>query len=590
MRLLLHHTLATIVATLLLASSGSTVAADQPSPAAALKSILADYDLYLTTVDPIAAGQRGDLAAIARWPDNSPQTVAANRATLSGIQARLTALADARLTDEEALNRDLLRERVTLDLDGFTFDEERIPFNNGDGFFTVPDYAADGIVLRTEAEARAWLARLNALPAYYTIETANMRRGLKDSFVRPRLSVAQVVRTLNARAAQAPEANLLLKPLTALPATMPAALLASLQADGLEIVKSKIKPAEKALAEFFEREYLTRASATLGISELPGAKNYYAYLIRRHASTNLKAQAIHELGLAEVARIREEMKKVIAETGFKGSFAEFIAALRADKKFVAASVDDYLEKTRDIAKRVDALLPRYFKTLPRLTYGVRLVPPELKGSSAGYYPGSPEQGVAGAVIVNLGALEQSPLYGLPAWTLHEGVPGHHLQIALAQERFDLPQFRRNSDINAYVEGWALYSEHLGIEMGMYRTPYEHFGRLSLEMWRACRLVVDTGLHVKGWTRDQAVALLRENTALSHNAIDYEVDRYIAWPGQALGYKIGEIRIRQLRARAEAALGPKFDLRSFHDAILLPGPMSLDALDRQVDRWIAAAGK
>ena len=366
---------------------------------------------------------------------------------------------------------------------------------------------------------------------------------------------------------------------------MPEALRKSLQTDALEIVRSKIQPAEKQLADFFQNEYLPRASDAIGISEQPDGRNFYRYLIWRHTSTKLSPEQIHQIGLAEVARIREEMLGVIAEIGFKGNIAEFVAQLRTDKRFIAASTEEYVEKVRDLAKRADAKLPEFFRTLPRLTYGVRVLAPELKDSSSGYNPGSPEQGIAGYILVNPGPVDQSPLYGMPAWALHEGVPGHHLQIALAQERTDLPLFRRNSDINAYVEGWALYSERLGIEMGMYRTPYEHFGRLSLEIWRASRLVIDTGMHAMGWTREQAVAFLRENTALSESFLNYEVDRYIGWPAQALGYKLGEMRIRQLRARAEKELGSKFDLRAFHDAVLLPGPMPLDLLEQQIDRWI-----
>ena len=553
-----------------------------------LQEVLTDYEKFAKRIDPIAAGQRGDLEALAKWPDNSPEAVAENLRLLQAMRTQLVALADAKLSDEEALNRDLLRERVELDLAGLPFDEERIPFNTGDGFFTVPNYAADGVVLRSEPQARAWIAKLAAVPAYYAIETANMRRGGQTGFVRPRLVVERNARALQARAAQPAERNALLKPINALPATMPEALRQSLQAEAVEIVRSKILPAEKALADFFQSEYLPRASASIGIGEQPDGKNYYRYLIRRHTSTNLTPEEIHKIGLAEVARIREEMLAVMAEIGFKGSIAEFVAQLRTDKRFIAASTGEYVEKVRDLAKRADAKLPTFFRTLPRLTYGVRVLAPELKDSSSGYNPGSPEQGIAGFILVNPGPVDQSPLYGMPAWALHEGVPGHHLQIALAQERTDLPVFRRNSDINAYVEGWALYSERLGIEMGMYRTPYEHFGRLSLEIWRASRLVIDTGMHVMGWTREQAVAYLRENTALSELFLNYEVDRYIGWPAQALGYKLGEIRIRQLRARAEKELGPKFDLRAFHDAVLLPGPMPLDLLERQIDRWIKAS--
>lgn len=587
----LARNLATFAAMLALLWPIKVLALD-PKPARApgtsLKEVLADYERYLKAVDPIAAGQRGDLVALARWPDNSLTAVAENLRLLQVMRTQLVALAEATLTDEEALNRDLLRERLEIELAGFSFDEERIPFNTGDGFFTVPNYAADGVVLRTEPQARAWIAKLAALPAYYATETANMRRGLKSGLVRPRLVVERNTKALQGRAAQPAERQALLKPLHALPATMPAALRTSLQAEALELVKSKIQPAEKALAEFFQNEYLPLAAVSIGIREQPDGKAYYRYLIRRHTSTNLTPEEIHQIGLAEVARIRVEMLAVMTEIGFTGSITEFVAQLRTDKRFIAASTDEYVEKVRDLAKRADAKLPAFFRTLPRLTYGVRVLAPELKDSSSGYNPGSPEQGVAGFILVNPGPIDQSPLYGMPAWALHEGVPGHHLQIALAQERADLPLFRRNSDINAYVEGWALYSEHLGVEMGMYRTPYEHFGRLSLEIWRASRLVIDTGMHAMGWTREQAVAFLRENTALSELFLNYEVDRYIGWPAQALGYKLGEIRIRQLRARAEKELGPSFDLRSFHDAILLPGAMPLDLLERQIDRWIKAS--
>ncbi len=552
-----------------------------------LPVILKDYDRYLAIVDPVAAGQRGDLEALGRWPDDSPAAIAGRRETLVRLKSRLAALGAAGLGDEDLLNRDLLRERVELDLEGFAFDEERVPFNTGDGFFTVPDFAAQGVALRSEAQARAWIAKINALPAYYATQVANMRRGIATGSVRPRLVVEKVAGTLRRRASQPAEASALLMPFATLPASLPAATRAALSTEALEAVRTRVKPAEETLAVFFEREYLPHATAAIGIGAQKDGEAYYQYLIHRHASTRLSAERIHALGLEEIARIGAEMQRAMTAAGFAGSRTEFIEFLRTDRRFQASSVDDYLEKTRDVAKRADALLPQYFATLPRLTYGVRLVNPSLRGSSSGYDPGSPEQGVAGSVVVGVEAdsLSQSPLFGMPAWFLHEGVPGHHLQIALAQERADLPAFRRNSDINAFVEGWALYSEYLGVEMGMYRTPYENFGRLSLEMWRACRLVIDTGMHVFGWTRERAVACLRENSALSDKAIDGEVDRYIGWPAQALGYKIGEIRIRELRARAERALGARFDLRRFHDAVLVPGPMPLDRLEARIDAWI-----
>ena len=583
---------ASALASALLALSSIASPAPAPAPATAsalagLPAILEDYDRYLAIVDPVAAGQRGDLEALGRWPDDSPTAIAGRREALLTFKSALAALASAGLGEEDRLDRDLLRDRVELDLAGLSFDEERIPFNTGDGFFTVPDFAAQGIALRSEAQARAWIAKLAALPAYYATQIVNMRRGIRTGFVRPRLVVEKVARTLRRRASQPAEASALLMPFATMPQSVPATTRIALAAQALEVVRSRVKPAEDALARFFEREYLPHAAAAIGIGALQDGKAYYDYLVVRHASTRLSADRIHALGLEEIARIAGEMQRAMTAAGFSGSRVEFIEFLRTDRRFQATSVEDYLEKTRDVAKRADALLPQYFATLPRLTYGVRLVNPSLKGSSSGYDPGSPEQGVAGSVVVSVeaDALAQSPLFGMPAWFLHEGVPGHHLQIAIAQERGDLPTFRRTSDINAFVEGWALYSERLGVEMGMYRTPYEDFGRLSLEMWRACRLVIDTGIHVFGWTRARAVACLRENSALSDRAIDSEVDRYIGWPAQALGYKIGEIRIRELRARAEKSLGERFDLRRFHDAVLVPGPMPLDMLEARINSWI-----
>jgi uncharacterized protein (DUF885 family) len=290
-----------------------------------------------------------------------------------------------------------------------------------------------------------------------------------------------------------------------------------------------------------------------------------------------------------VKRIRAEMDAVIRETGFQGDRAAFVAMLRKDPRFYAASRQDLLEKASEIAKRVDDKLPRYFATLPRLTFGVRPVPAEIEETytTGRYFEGAPKQGVAGGYMVNTSHLDQRPLYELPALTLHESAPGHHVQIALGQELQGVPSFRRNADVTAFTEGWGLYAEQLGVEMGIYRDPYEQFGRLSYEMWRACRLVADTGIHWKGWSLDQARACFTDNTALSPLNIEVELARYVGWPGQALAYKVGELKIMALRHKAEQALGPKFDVRRFHDAVLLAGPLPLDLLERRIDAWIAA---
>ena len=326
---------------------------------------------------------------------------------------------------------------------------------------------------------------------------------------------------------------------------------------------------------------------SMAARSLPDGELYYRWLAADHTTTDLTPDQIHAIGLTEVKRIRAEMDGVIAQAGFKGDFKTFQEMLRHDPRFYATSREDLLEKASRIAKRIDNELPAWFATLPRLTYGVRPVPADIEANytTGRYFGGSPAEGVAGGYMVNTSKLDQRPLYELPALTLHEAVPGHHLQIALGQELVGVPNFRRSASVSAFTEGWGLYAEKLGGEMGIYRDPYERFGRLSYEMWRACRLVADTGLHWKGWSLDQARACFTDNTALSPLNIEVELARYVSWPGQALAYKIGELKIVELRTRAQAALGLRFDIRRFHDAVLLAGPLPLSLLEQRIDAWI-----
>jgi uncharacterized protein (DUF885 family) len=563
----------------LIASSPSVGADD-------IASIVRDFDAYGRTQDPIRAAQRGDLAAARRWPDDTPQAVVERRTALLGFQQRLQAIAPRGLAPDDALNRELLVDRVALALEGLGFDEERMPFISGDGFYTTPDYAALGTSIVDEATAEAWIARLEALPQYFASQTANLRRGLETGLVQPRQTVERAIADVRAQLALSVEQTPLLAPFRAMPDAMPAARRTALQARGTAAFEQQVRPAQRALLEFLEREYLPRARPAIGIGTVPRGREYYAYLARRHTSTSMTPEQIHALGLREVQRIRARMDETIAATGFKGTVAEFLASVRKDRRFYVSGAE-YGEKASEVAKRADFLLPRYFGVLPRLPYGVMPMPAGLESSANGYLPGSPEQGVAGRVVYKPWMAEQMPTFGIAAWVLHEGVPGHHLQIALGQEMRELPEFRRADDVTAYVEGWALYAERLGEEMGIYRDPYEQFGRLSLEIWRACRLVIDTGMHVMGWSRDQAIECLAENSALAPAEIEFEVDRYIAWPGQALAYKVGELKIVELRDRAESRLGARFDLRAFHDLVLAQGAMPLDVLEARVDRWIAA---
>ena len=570
-------------AAVMLSLSGQALA----SPADQLHILLKDYDAFYARNDPIGAGQRGDLAAASVWPDDSPKAEADRLAQNHAFLQRLDAMPASSLTGEDALNRELLARQLGLDIQGAAFDEDRIPFTNDEGFFVTSSYASEGVRIHDDAEARAWLNRIATLPDYYATETANMRRGLATGFVSPAITATTAAKATRAQADLPPEQSPLLEPFDTLPAAMQPQRDA-LRAQALELIRTRVKPAEQRLAAFFADDYLPHARATLGASALPDGRAYYAYRVRRETTTEMTPDQIFALGQSEIARIRAAMAVEIKATGFQGTFLQFLQKLRTDPQFYLTSREALLARASRRAKRVDDKLPTYFGRLPRLSYGVREVPRAIEDgyTSARYNPGSPEQGVAGGLMINTSHLDQRPLYELPALVSHEGAPGHHIQIALGQELVDTPLFRKDGDINAFVEGWALYSEQLTREMGLYETPYDRFGLLSMEMWRACRLVMDTGIHWKGWTRNQAVACLKDNSALSDKNIQNETDRYIGWPGQALGYKIGELKIAELRDRARAALGPRFDYRSFHDVVLDEGALPLSVLERRVDAWIS----
>ncbi|RJF85851.1 DUF885 domain-containing protein [Sphingomonas cavernae] len=559
-------------ATLALALAAGLIHA--PALADTLDAVVKDYEALANPAE-----------AETGWPDISPRAVKARNAAYRALEKRLAGLDGQALTPEQALTRTLLDWRLDIMIEGARFDEERIPFDAGDGFFNAANYAAGNTVVRTEADARAWIARLGELPGWYDAQIANMRRGIATGFTQPRPTAEGVLAILKMAVAQPIDESPLLKPLAAMPPGIPADRRAALIAEGRAVVAQAVKPAQGTLLVFFEREYLPAARNTLGASGLPGGKAYYAYTARRSTTTDMTPDQIFALGEAEVKRIRAEMETAMRATGFTGSFAEFLAYVRSDPKFYAPDLKTYIEKAAAIGKRLDYALPRWFGKLPRLPWGIYVKPPEMEASSGAYYLGDPEKGVAGAVAVGR-ASYRDPLFGLTAWMMHEGVPGHHLQIALGQERQDLPAFRRRDDITAFVEGWALYSEKLGVEMGMYETPYDDFGRLSFEMWRACRLVMDVGIHWKGWSADAAERCLRENTALPESVAKGETQRYIGWPAQALAYKVGEVRFTALRRRAQAALGEGFDNRAFHDLLIADGPMPLSIVEHRVDAWLA----
>ena len=466
-----------------------------------------------------------------------------------------------------------------------------LPLTVDSGFHTwfasLPRFAPG----RTVADYESYISRLRAFSALVDQYIALLREAVSEGFSLPRVVLEGYEVTIESHVVDDIEKSVFFAPFASYRPGVPEEERSRLTREGRAAIQEAVIPAYARFLAFFLDEYRPGARETLGASALPDGAAYYQHLIHRFTTLDLTADQVHEIGLGEVARIHREMELVIEEVGFDGSFASFLEFLRTDPRFYVDTPEALLTQARSIAKRMDGQLPALFRTLPRQPYGVEPVPDHLAPKyTGGRYVGAPLDSTRGGTYwVNTYALPSRPLYTLEALTLHEAVPGHHLQNALRQELQGLPAFRRYGGVGAYGEGWGLYSERLGLEAGFYKDPYSNFGRLTYEMWRACRLVVDTGIHTKGWTREQTMEYLASNTALSLHEIRTETDRYIAWPGQALGYKLGELKIRELRKRAEDELGAGFDLRNFHDVVLLNGPVPLPVLERLVDEWIAAGG-
>ncbi|MEM7053112.1 MAG: DUF885 family protein, partial [Pseudomonadota bacterium] len=533
------------------------------------------------------AGRDGDLDALARWPDASIASIRLQRSSHREFYDRLRAIDSTDLSGADRINYIVLDYVLGSRVELAAFERERMPFTNDSGFFSSPFQVARTTRIGSLLEAEAWLTRIERIPTWLEQHQSWLQRGVATAAVQPEYVVQAVVSQLETIVSTPTERSPLLNPLQALPSVLEQDHGDDVRQRAQALIKQHVEPAYAGLLTFMRETYLAEPRKSIGISEVPQGRELYRALVRYHTTLDTTPEAIHQRGLDEVKRIRAEMDAVIAETGFEGSFAEFIEYLRTDPKFYAQTQKELLMYASWIAKRADDAMPRLFRLLPRLPYGVRSVPAELAPNytTGRYWPGDLENGIAGGYMVNMYALNNRPLYVLPALTLHEGVPGHHHQFALAAEMEDIPRFRRDLYLTAFGEGWGLYSEYLGLDMGIYTTPYEHFGRLTYEMWRACRLVVDTGIHYFGWTREQAEACLLENSALAPHNVRTEIARYISWPGQALAYKPGELLIRDLRKQAEETLGADFDIRSFHDHILSDGSIPLNELERKMKQWI-----
>ncbi|MED5384995.1 MAG: DUF885 family protein [Pseudomonadota bacterium] len=490
---------------------------------------------------------------------------------------------------ENQINYDLLGWVLEISIESMELNTDRIPFNTFSSFFTGALRASYGVSMTTEEDYRAYISRIREFPRYFAENIDNMREGMRSGFVLPKVIIDGVLPTVRAQVYDNPDNSSLFEPIAEVSDRLSTAIQVQIRLEAREAIRSYAIPAFRELAEFLQNEYYPMATEGIAAQDLSNGDAFYTHQIKVYTTrTDLSAEQIHNIGVSEVARIRREMEEVIAASGFNGSFEEFTEFLRADPRFYASDETALLKEASFIAKKIDYLLPEFFGRLPRVPYGVVPVPVEIAPNyTAASYNSSPVGGIrGGAFWVNTFALDQRPLYELPALTLHEAVPGHHLQTSIARELENLPEFRKELYFSAFGEGWGLYSEKLGIEMGIYGNSYEHFGRLSYEMWRACRLVIDTGIHSQGWTRQEAMNYLTDNTSLSAVNVRAEVDRYISWPGQALAYKLGEMKILELRQRTEAALGDAFDLRSFHDALLGQGALPLDILDTVIENYIA----
>jgi uncharacterized protein (DUF885 family) len=558
-------------------------------PADDFHRLLADHYAWLLRENPVSASALGVRDYDDRLDD--PGLAAQDRRAreASALLARLDAIPAGALSAADRTNRAILRRALAGTVEGNLFPQRAMLFTTYAGWHQEFADLPNRVPLRSRADFRSYLARLAAYPALNDSALAATAQAVRGGYVLPCSVLVGYDKTIAGVIAPDPAKSRFYEPFARpRPSDIAPADWAAMQSEAKRLIVQVLNPAYAKHLDFYRGTYLPHCARADSISAQPGGAAWYAFRVRQETTTDLSPEAIHAIGLAEIARITAAMDGVAKEAGFADR-AACIRELRTNPAYYAKSPDALMAAAALMAKTIDGKLPGLFGTLPRLSYGIRAIPAETaEGTTTAYYfPGSPASGIAGTYYVNTSKLDQRPLWELPALTSHEAVPGHHLQIALQQE-LDLPPFRRGfSFFTAFTEGWALYAERLGEEMGLYDTPAKKMGELSYQAWRAARLVVDTGIHAEGWDKAKAVAYMRANTALSDANIDAEVNRYISWPGQALAYKMGELRISGLRAKAEKALGAKFDLRRFHDAVLAQGSVPLDVLDAQIDDWIAS---
>lgn len=569
--------------------SGSWSVAAAQADSARLQSLFDTHWRYTMIEYPEFATFVGYPGQNGRWTDNSLEAIARRAREVQQPLRALSAIDRRRLSAKSQLSYDLFQRSLKEQIESNQFHDEYFAISQLDG----PQQDLAQVIAvqpaRTVAHYRDIIARLNGVPVVIAQDTVLLNKGLETGITPPKVVLREVPDQVRNQIVDDPIKSPLLEPFTRMPAAISPQDQARLRAEAIDVYQRKVRPAYQALHTYLMARYLPGARESLSLSALPDGARWYALRARLSTTTNLTPERIHQLGLSEVRRIRAEMDSIIAALGFKGSFADFASFLRTDSQFFYTDSASLIRAYREIAKRIDPELAGLFGRLPRLPYGVIAVPSyAAKSQTTAYYlPGSVSAGRPGYFFANTYDLKSRPKWEMEALTLHEAVPGHHLQLALGQEQEGLPEFRRFGGYTAFVEGWGLYAESLGPELGLYQDPYSKFGQLTYEIWRAIRLVIDTGLHTRGWTRQKAIDYFTANSTKAPHDIEVEVDRYIVWPGQALAYKIGELKLKDLRAAAEVELGEKFDIRQFHDAVLENGGVPLDILDRHTRNWIVA---
>jgi uncharacterized protein (DUF885 family) len=577
------------VVLVLLCYALSPMARSAEQTTTAFNVLLDDIWQYKLSVQPISATGYGVHDYDAQLADMSPISLAAQDQQYRVFLSRLSQLDSRELNRNAQITLQIQQYHLQNDIDQYAYHAHYMPLTSESGFHSELAFLPASMRFKTLEDYQHYLQRLTQFPRYFTEQIYWMKQGMSAGIVQPKAVLVGFEESIKAFIKASPQESHFYEPFRQLGDNrFTTEEKQALQQHAAEVIERQVFPAYQQFYDFFVNEYLPSSKSDIAAQSWPDGRAYYQNRSNYYTTTNMPVDDIHRLGLSEVKRIRSEMQKVLYDLDYQGDINQFIAYLRTDPQFYAKTPNELLKQASFIAKKMDARLPQLFNLLPRIPYGVEPVPESIAPKyTTGRYIAPTRDDQPGYFWVNTYALDKRPLYALTALTLHEAVPGHHLQISLAAEMQDLPNIRRYGYLSAFGEGWGLYAEFLGKEVGMYGDPYDEFGRLSYEMWRACRLVVDTGMHVKGWSRQQAIVYMLENTALSEHNVKTEIDRYISWPAQALSYKIGELSIKKLRFKAQDKLGERFDVRAFHDAVLAYGSIPLSVLETNIEDFIAS---